>query len=42
MTALMFPEPDSTGITLFVEGGTAVLERLTAWELTSIWQGILE
>ncbi len=37
MTALMFPNPNSTGIALFSEGGSAVMTSLKAWELTSIW-----
>ncbi len=37
MTALMFPDPSSTGIALFSEHGSAEMTSLTAWELTSIW-----
>lgn len=37
MTALMFPDPASTGIELFAEGGRGVVQDLRAWELASIW-----
>ncbi len=37
MTALMFPDPNSTGIEVFSEGGSALMTSLKAWELTSIW-----
>jgi fructan beta-fructosidase len=37
MTALMFPDPHSTGIALFSDGGNAKINDFHAWELTSIW-----
>ncbi len=37
MSALMFPEPSSLGIELYVENGTVKLLESTAWELQSIW-----
>lgn len=37
MSALMFPSPDSLGTELFSEGGETNLQRLSAWELDSIW-----
>lgn len=37
MTALYFPEPDSTGIDVFSEGGSTTMKHFAAWELESIW-----
>ena len=37
MSALIFPDPGSTGIELFSEGGNVLLGELRAWELESIW-----
>ncbi|MFT6905135.1 MAG: fructan beta-fructosidase [Oleiphilaceae bacterium] len=37
ITDLILPEPSSTGIEVFTEGGSASLESLTVWPLTSIW-----
>lgn len=39
LTALMFPDPDSTGIELFSENGSTVVHTFRAWELRSIWGG---
>jgi sucrose-6-phosphate hydrolase SacC (GH32 family) len=38
LTALMFPDPDSTGIELFSENGSTIVNNLRAWELRSIWE----
>lgn len=37
LTALMFPDPESTVIELFSEGGKTVMKDFHAWELASIW-----
>nr|WEI57577.1 putative GH32 family protein [Hypsibius dujardini] len=37
MTALYFPDPASTGIEAFSDGGQTTLTQLSAWELESIW-----
>ena len=37
LTHRIFPNPGSTGVSLFAEGGTAHLARLDAWPLRSIW-----
>lgn len=37
LTHRIFPSPDSDGVELFAEGGTARLTRLDAWSLRSIW-----
>jgi fructan beta-fructosidase len=36
-TELIFPNPESDGLALFVEGGGAFLESLHVWELASPW-----
>jgi sucrose-6-phosphate hydrolase SacC (GH32 family) len=33
MTNLVFPKPQSTGVALFAEGGTAQLVKAEAWRL---------
>ncbi len=33
----IFPQPDSEGIEVFVEGGSATFDRIEAWPLKSIW-----
>jgi fructan beta-fructosidase len=38
MTATILPNPGSTDIELFSQGGNAVLKELQAWELNSIWE----
>jgi sucrose-6-phosphate hydrolase SacC (GH32 family) len=37
LTHRIFPAPDSDGVSLVAEGGTARLLRLDAWTLRSIW-----
>ncbi|MCX4885123.1 glycoside hydrolase family 32 protein [Streptomyces sp. NBC_00847] len=37
LTDQIFPDPSSTGIDTFAEGGTATLNHLQAWHLKSIW-----
>lgn len=37
MTATILPNPGSTGIELFSENGSTMLNNLQAWELSSIW-----
>ncbi|KQW09130.1 glycoside hydrolase family 32 protein [Streptomyces sp. Root369] len=37
LTDQIFPDPSSTGIDTFAEGGTATLNQLQAWQLKSIW-----
>ncbi|WNM33685.1 GH32 C-terminal domain-containing protein [Streptomyces sp. Li-HN-5-11] len=37
LTDQVFPDPSSTGIDAFAEGGTATLNHLQAWQLKSIW-----
>jgi fructan beta-fructosidase len=37
LTHRVFPAPESDGVALFAEGGTARLARLEAWALDSIW-----
>ncbi|MGW1951482.1 GH32 C-terminal domain-containing protein [Streptomyces sp. NPDC001920] len=38
ITDQIFPDPSSTGVEVFAEGGTATLDHLRAWQLTSIWR----
>jgi levanase len=38
LTDQIFPDPSSTGVDVFAEGGTAKLSRLKAWRLESIWK----
>jgi fructan beta-fructosidase len=33
----IFPQPDSEGVEVFVEGGSATFDRIDAWALRSIW-----
>lgn len=33
----IFPQPDSEGVEVFVEGGSATVDRIDAWPLKSIW-----
>ncbi len=37
LTDQIFPDPSSTGIDAFADGGTATLDHLQAWQLKSIW-----
>lgn len=37
LTDQIFPDPSSTGVDTFAEGGTATLNHLQAWHLKSIW-----
>ncbi|MFJ8629558.1 GH32 C-terminal domain-containing protein [Streptomyces sp. NPDC093568] len=38
ITDQIFPDPSSTGVEVFAEGGTATLDRMRAWQLRSIWR----
>ncbi|MEU1799476.1 glycoside hydrolase family 32 protein [Streptomyces sp. NPDC019937] len=38
ITDQIFPDPASTGVEVFAEGGTATLDHLRAWQLKSIWR----
>ncbi|MZF87920.1 GH32 C-terminal domain-containing protein [Streptomyces sp. SID5643] len=38
ITDQIFPDPSSTGVEVFAEGGTATLDNLRAWQLKSIWR----
>ncbi|MER5829927.1 GH32 C-terminal domain-containing protein [Streptomyces sp. NPDC002130] len=38
ITDQVFPDPSSTGVAVFAEGGTATLDDLRAWQLGSIWR----
>jgi levanase len=38
LTDQVFPDPSSTGVDAFAEGGTATLNRLQGWQLKSIWR----
>ncbi|MER5214611.1 GH32 C-terminal domain-containing protein [Streptomyces sp. NPDC002838] len=38
ITDQIFPDPSSTGVEVFAEGGTATLNHLQAWQLKSIWR----
>ncbi|MGW5660678.1 GH32 C-terminal domain-containing protein [Streptomyces sp. NPDC003758] len=37
LTDQVFPDPSSTGIYVFAEGGTTTLDHMQAWQLKSIW-----
>ncbi|WP_327586180.1 GH32 C-terminal domain-containing protein [Nonomuraea sp. NBC_00507] len=37
ITDQIFPDPASTGVDVFAEGGTATLDHMQAWQLKSIW-----
>lgn len=37
LTDQIFPDPSSTGVAAFAEGGTATLDHMQAWRLKSIW-----
>ncbi|MFI7497640.1 glycoside hydrolase family 32 protein [Streptomyces sp. NPDC049687] len=37
LTDQVFPDPTSTGIDAFAEGGTATLDHMQAWQLKSLW-----
>ncbi|MGW1030092.1 GH32 C-terminal domain-containing protein [Streptomyces sp. NPDC002577] len=37
LTDQVFPDPSSTRIDAFAEGGTATLNHMQAWQLKSIW-----
>ncbi|CAG8999625.1 MAG: hypothetical protein CENE_01604 [Candidatus Celerinatantimonas neptuna] len=37
LTDQIFPDPSSTGMDMFSEGGSASIEGLTIWKLNSIW-----
>lgn len=38
MTDQIFPDPASTGLSVFADGGNAQVKSLTAWNLASIWK----
>ncbi|MEU3935861.1 GH32 C-terminal domain-containing protein [Streptomyces sp. NPDC029044] len=38
ITDQVFPDPSSTGVEVFAEGGTATLDVLRAWQLGSVWR----
>ena len=38
LTDQVFPDPASTGVSLFSTGGTATLDSLTGWQLASSWR----
>ncbi|MEU6912351.1 GH32 C-terminal domain-containing protein [Streptomyces olindensis] len=38
ITDQIFPDPSSTGVEVFAEGGTTTLDHLQAWQLKSIWR----
>ncbi|KUO00607.1 glycosyl hydrolase family 32 [Streptomyces resistomycificus] len=38
ITDQIFPDPSSTGVEVFAEGGTATLNHIQAWHLQSIWR----
>ncbi|WP_371582796.1 GH32 C-terminal domain-containing protein [Streptomyces sp. NBC_01314] len=38
ITDQIFPDPSSTGVEVFADGGTATLDHLQAWQLKSIWR----
>lgn len=38
ITDQIFPDPSSTGVEVFAEGGTATLDHMQAWQLKSIWR----
>ncbi|MDX3225851.1 GH32 C-terminal domain-containing protein [Streptomyces sp. ME19-01-6] len=38
ITDQIFPDPSSTGVEVFAEGGTATLNHMQAWHLKSIWR----
>jgi fructan beta-fructosidase len=37
LTDQVFPDPSSTGVDVFAEGGTATLDHMQAWQLKSVW-----
>jgi fructan beta-fructosidase len=37
LTTRIFPDPESTGIVLFSEGGDVVVNQLDLWELATVW-----
>jgi fructan beta-fructosidase len=37
LTTRIFPDPESTGIVLFSEGGDVVVNQLDFWELATVW-----
>jgi len=37
LTDQVFPDTSSAGVSAFADGGTATVDRLTAWNLASIW-----
>ena len=38
ITDQIFPDPSSTGVDVFAEGGAATLDRVQAWQLRSVWR----
>ncbi|WP_097275818.1 GH32 C-terminal domain-containing protein [Streptomyces sp. TLI_55] len=37
LTDQVFPDASSTGVDAFAEGGSATLDHMQAWQLSSIW-----
>ena len=40
ITSRIFPVPESTGVSLFSEGGQAAIENLEFWPMGSIWEDV--
>ena len=38
LTDQVFPDPTSTGVDLFADEGTATLDSVQAWKLSSVWR----
>ncbi|WTW23673.1 GH32 C-terminal domain-containing protein [Streptomyces sp. NBC_00019] len=38
ITDQIFPDPSSTGVEVFAEGGTVTLNHMQAWQMRSIWR----
>jgi levanase len=38
ITDQIFPDPSSTGVEVFAQGGTATLNHMRAWQLKSVWR----
>ncbi|MDK1474787.1 GH32 C-terminal domain-containing protein [Streptomyces sp. 549] len=38
ITDQIFPDPSSTGVEVFAEGGSATLNHMQAWQMKSIWR----
>ncbi|NBB76637.1 MAG: hypothetical protein GVY02_04590 [Bacteroidetes bacterium] len=40
ITSRIFPDPESTGVSLFSEGGQAAIEYFEFWPMGSIWEDV--